>query len=93
VNLKHIHFVNCSTVVTKAISFFKSLLSKELKEKFYFHSSGFESLHEFIDKEHLPVEYGGTQGSLKDYQENTLSNLHKYRDFVMDDENFFLVNK
>ena len=91
INLRQIHYVNCSSIVTKAISFFKSFLSKELKEKFYFHSSGYEKLHEFIPKECLPIEFGGTEGSLKDYHELTLSKLHKYRDFVMKDENFFLI--
>jgi len=93
VDVKQIHYVNCSTIVTKAVSFFKSLISKELKEKFYFHSSGYEELHNFVAKQYLPIEYGGTEGSLKDYQEDTLRKLHTYRDFLLKDENFFLLNK
>ncbi|CAG9805307.1 unnamed protein product [Chironomus riparius] len=93
INLRQIHYVNCSSIVTKAISFFKSFLSKELRDKFYFHSVGYENLHKFIGKEYLPIEFGGTEGSLKDYQEDTLNKLHKYRDFVIKDENFFILNK
>lgn len=93
INLIRVHYVNCSSIFTNAISFFKSFLSKELKDKFYFDSSGFESLHEFIGKEYLPIEYGGTEGSLKDYQKITISKLQKHRDFIMKDENFFLLSK
>jgi hypothetical protein len=93
VDLKQVHYLNCSPIVTKAISFFRSFVTKELEAKTHFHSSGYEKLYEFIDKEHLPIEFGGTAGSLKDYQDITLSKLHKYRDFVIKDENFFLVNK
>ncbi|XP_070509934.1 alpha-tocopherol transfer protein-like [Chironomus tepperi] len=91
INLIQVHYINCSSLVTKTIDFFKSFLSQELKKKLYFHSE-YEALHDFIDIDCLPVEYGGTEGSLKDYHENTLKKLHKYRDFVKMDENFFLLD-
>lgn len=91
-DLKQIHYINCSSIIAKLYNFFKPFLSKELKEKNFFHSS-IESLYEFIGKEYLPIEYGGTEGTLNEYQEILLSKLHEYRDFVIKDENFFLLNE
>jgi hypothetical protein len=92
VNLIQVHYINCSEIVTKTIAFFKSFISKELQDKFFFHSSNYETLYDYIPKEYLPIEFGGNQGSLKDYQEDTLKKLHKYREFLMKDENFFILN-
>ncbi|XP_070509933.1 alpha-tocopherol transfer protein-like [Chironomus tepperi] len=87
------HFVNCSTVLMKVISFLKPFMKKELSDVMHFHTSGFESLHEFIPKEYLPVEYDGTEESLDDYSKKTVSNLHDLRDYLIKDENFFIANE
>jgi hypothetical protein len=87
------HFVNCSSVLTKVMSFLKPFMKKELSDAMYFHTSGFESLHEFIPKEYLPVEYDGTNESLEDYSKKTVKNLHDIRDYLIKDENFFIANE
>ncbi|CAG9805299.1 unnamed protein product [Chironomus riparius] len=87
------HFVNCSTVLSKLISFLKPFMKKELTDVFHFHTSGFESLHEFVPKEFLPVEYDGTEETLDDYSKKTVSNLHDLRDYLIKDENFFIANE
>ncbi|KAL7036744.1 hypothetical protein ACKWTF_008924 [Chironomus riparius] len=93
VDIKQIHIINCSYVVSKLVSFIKPFLTKQLKDTMHFHHTGFEILHKFIDKECLPVDYGGSEGTLKEYMENIIRNLHKYSEFVGNDENFFLTNE
>jgi len=91
--LKQNHFVNCSSVLTKVISFLKPFMNKELSDNMHFHTSGFEALHKFIPKEYLPVEYEGTEESLDDYSKKTVSYLHDVRDYLIKDENFFISNE
>ena len=64
-----VHFLNCSSVIPKLMSFVKPFLKTEVSESMKFHTN-FESLHEIIPKECLPNEYGGYVGKLDDLNEN-----------------------
>jgi hypothetical protein len=90
VDLKQVHFVNCSQMLTKVVAFLKPFITDELAANFNFHTSGFETLHKFIDRECLPIEYGGYEGTLEEYHEYTIKNVEKYQDYLKNDENFFL---
>lgn len=59
------HFVNCSPVVPKMIAFMKPFMKKELIDTIKIHTS-IESLYDFIPRDLLPNEYGGTAGCLDD---------------------------
>ena len=91
VDIKQVHLINSNSVISKLVSFLKPFFTKELYEKLHLHSTGFEALHELIDKSCLPVEFGGSDGSFDEHMEATLNNLHKNRDFICDDKNFFLL--
>ena len=93
IDIRQIHFINCSPIVNKVISFLTPFFTRELSESMNFHSSGFESLHKFVSKEYLPIEYGGCKGTLAEYMDYTVKNLRKHRDFVENNENFFLLNQ
>lgn len=93
IDIVQIHFVNCSWVVSKTHSFIKPFLTRELSEKMFFHSSNFDTLHEFVSKELLPVDFGGNDGTLDEYMKATLKNLRKHRDFITKNENFFLTHQ
>jgi hypothetical protein len=92
-DIKQIHLVNCSSVIYKVVKFLKPFLKRELYEKLHIHQVGSETLYDFIDKECLPIEYGGCDGHLIDHVENTLKNLQTHRDYVSDDKNFFLLTE
>ena len=89
---KQVHFLHCSSIVRKLLSILKPFFSRELVESIHYHSSGFESLHKFIDKKCLPIEYGGSNGTFDEHMKNTLENMQNNRDFVKNDENFFLLS-
>jgi len=93
INTIQIHVVNCSPIVTKLWNFFKHFLNRHVTDNTHFHSSGFETLHDYINKECLPVEYGGSCGTLDDFVKVNIDNLYKHREFVSKNENFFLLNK
>ncbi|XP_070509784.1 alpha-tocopherol transfer protein-like [Chironomus tepperi] len=91
-SLKQIHLVNCSSIASRVISFFKPFFTKEVRESMHFHTN-LETLHEFISKDCLPIEYGGVNGTLAEYVENVVEDLHKHRDFIGNNDNFFLVDE
>lgn len=84
------HYVNCSPVLTKVLSIVKPFVKKELFEVFHFHTSGFESLHEFIPTAILPEEYGGSGGPVSSFYQHNLVNMELVRDYIKNDDNWKL---
>lgn len=58
------HFINCSPVVSKLMSFIKPFMNKEVTESLQFHTN-METLFEIIPRELLPNELGGSVGNIK----------------------------
>lgn len=92
VRAKKNHVINCSPTLVKFAAFLKPFISKEVNETFHYHTS-VETLHDFVPKELIPVEYGGTLGKFEDHFQKTVENLNKYRDYLLKDENFFIQQK
>jgi hypothetical protein len=82
------HFVNCSPVLTKLIALIRPFMNKELNDSMHFHTAGFESLYDFVPKELLPNEYGGTVGELNEHYKQTVSDMQDLREYLNNDENF-----
>lgn len=89
IRAKQNHIINCSPEIIKLIKLIRPFLRKELIETFHLHSSGYETLHEFVPKEYLPTDYGGTAGCLEDYFEKTFSEIGDLREYFLNDKNFF----
>ncbi|CAH1107945.1 unnamed protein product [Psylliodes chrysocephalus] len=69
IRFKNIHFVNLPHIFDKVIGLLKYFLPSEFHDKVRTHQN-IESLHEYIPKEYLPSNYGGTQCSLEEIQDN-----------------------
>ena len=52
-----------------------------------------ESLQQAIGLEYLPQEYGGYNGSLKDYGESYLQVLNNFKNYFDEDENYGVNEK
>lgn len=65
------HVVNTSTVLDGVFALCKPILSKRVSELLHFHRTG-SGLLNFIDKEVLPVDYGGTEKSMDELYSNWL---------------------
>lgn len=70
--IKNLHFVNGSSIVNRFFSLIKPILKKELLEVIHFHTHGFDSLHEFVSKDVLPEQYGGSLGPIEDIHKDVL---------------------
>lgn len=92
INIINNHFVNCSPILNKVINLVSPFLKKESVENMVFHSS-FDTLHEYIDRDCLPVEYDGNCGTLDEFHDINLKQLCKNRDYLSKEENFFLPNE
>lgn len=66
INIKMLHFINCSSIMDKMFSLIRPLLKKELLDVIHFHTQGLESLYEYVSKDVLPKEYGGELESIHD---------------------------
>ncbi|XP_026728142.1 alpha-tocopherol transfer protein-like [Trichoplusia ni] len=65
--LKGIHILTDSKTIELFVKTLKQLFSKKIGERIFTHPT-YEDLHEIIPKEMLPVEYGGTERSIKELQ-------------------------
>lgn len=73
------HILNPSWVVDRLMSLIRPFLRKEVADSFRFHSSGTESLHNFVPKEILPVDYGGNLGNLDDLHQEWMNTFESKR--------------
>lgn len=72
------HFVNCTPTMERFIAFLKPFMKKEILDSIKFHT-GTETLFEYVPKELLPVEYGGTAGKCDDHHKNWLKIVESQR--------------
>ncbi|CAH2093973.1 unnamed protein product [Euphydryas editha] len=77
--LKSLHFLSESKAVETIVALFKQVLSAKLRDRVNVHKTT-ESLHEYIPKEILPIEYQG--------QEKSLLELHKLSKEVLTSSEF-----
>uniref|UniRef100_A0A1I8NMU1 CRAL-TRIO domain-containing protein n=1 Tax=Stomoxys calcitrans TaxID=35570 RepID=A0A1I8NMU1_STOCA len=85
--LKGIHFVNCPKEAQAVLSFSRSLMSEKLQKRFYVHKT-LDDLYKFIPKEYLPVEYGGTNGTMPELIEETEKHLVSFNEYFIEDDQF-----
>ncbi|KAG4067475.1 hypothetical protein HA402_003299 [Bradysia odoriphaga] len=86
------HFVNCSPTMERLISFMKPFMKQEILDSIKFHSST-ETLFEYIPKDLLPDEFGGTAGKCDDHHKNWLKVVESKRDFILNDNNWMVVDE
>ncbi|KAK4879703.1 hypothetical protein RN001_007849 [Aquatica leii] len=60
-----IHVVNTSFLLNASIKLIWPFFNDRLRHMFKFHYDSWESLHKYINPEHLPAEYGGTGSNLE----------------------------
>ena len=87
IRIIHSHFINCSPLMSKLMAIVRPFLKKEVSDSIKFHSS-LESLYEFVPKDILPVDFGGTAESLNEYHLKVKEVFEKSRDYLKCDDNW-----
>lgn len=85
---KQLEFINAPVHINVVLNVFKSFMSKKLQGRVRVHFGGLETLHEEIDKDILPVEYGGNDGSIQKHIDFWLEKLQQYKEWFANDEQF-----
>jgi hypothetical protein len=62
--VKEVHVLNCSSVIDKLMLLIKPFLGARIMQTVHFHAPESTTLFEYIPRDILPVELGGTDGSL-----------------------------
>lgn len=64
VRVQQIHIYNCTSFINRIMALIKPFLKPEVAARFQFHTPGSETLFNFIPREMIPDEYGGSAGPL-----------------------------
>lgn len=75
--VKEVHLINAPAFIYFVINFLKPFLGETLRQCIYVHR-GVETLYEFVPRELLPEEYGGSCGKLEDLKMQTVKLLEEY---------------
>nr|XP_049699437.1 alpha-tocopherol transfer protein isoform X2 [Helicoverpa armigera]XP_049699438.1 alpha-tocopherol transfer protein isoform X2 [Helicoverpa armigera]XP_049699439.1 alpha-tocopherol transfer protein isoform X2 [Helicoverpa armigera] len=85
IKLKEVHVVNATPLIDALFNIIKPFLKEKMRKRIHFHSS-FTALHEYVPKELLPEEYGGTGCSLDEINNAWVKKLEEYRDWFKKQE-------
>lgn len=77
--VKQIHIVNCGSMLNRVMLLVKPFLKAENAEKIQTHLPNSKTLFNYVPKDILPKEYGGTGGSIEATSEIRLQVLENYR--------------
>lgn len=77
--IKQIHIVNCNSLLNRVMMVIKPFLKAEVAERIQTHLPGSETLFEYVPKECLPIEYGGTSGYIEDMRDFWMEYLWSQR--------------
>jgi CRAL/TRIO domain len=66
------HIANTSTIIDTVMTIVRPILSTEVSELVHFHKAGSDTMFKFIDKDVLPIDYGGTNGTIDDHYRDWL---------------------
>ncbi|KAM3963872.1 alpha-tocopherol transfer protein-like [Aphomia sociella] len=85
VKLKEIHIVNVTTLVDAVMNIVKPFLKEKIKKRIFTHTT-LDTLYDYVPKDVLPEEYGGTCGSIDVIQEAWHKKLEDYKDWFLAEE-------
>lgn len=79
VTVRQVHIVNCNSMLNLVLSIIKPMLKAEVAAYIHTHLPNSDTLFEFIPREVVPEEYGGTAGPIENIRTIWLKYLESYR--------------
>ncbi|XP_070540453.1 alpha-tocopherol transfer protein-like [Ptychodera flava] len=86
IRMKSMNALNESGFFDALFAIIKPFLKEKIKKRMHVHGEDLTTLHEEISSSALPVEYGGSAGSIEDSSK-------KWADYILSKENEFLAMK
>lgn len=88
---KQLEFINAPIYINVVLNVFKSFMSEKLRNRVKVHFGGLGNLHDNIDVELLPKDYGGSGESLDELSCYWAEKLLSYKNWFKEDENYKAV--
>jgi len=85
------HICNTSSVFDGIMTLVKPILSKEISDLIEVHKTPSNTMQNFIDKDVLPIDYGGTNGFIDDHYQAWLKIFQTKRDYLLNDSNWLMA--
>ena len=85
IKIKEIHIVNPPFVIDSLIAFIKPFMKEKIFNRLHFHKD-VTALHEYISRDFLPEEYGGTAGKLKLHWDKYLAACEDFKPWFKEQE-------
>lgn len=85
---KQFEFINAPLYINVVLNIFKNFMTDKMKSRIRVHFNGISSLHQVINREMLPVEYGGDGESIHNLIAFWNEKLLSYRGWFKDDEKY-----
>ncbi|GJQ86153.1 hypothetical protein Trydic_g13434 [Trypoxylus dichotomus] len=83
---KQIHYFNMPSFFDSLFQLVKSFIKEKVQKRMVFHTSDdLESIYKYVPREILPVEYGGTEGTLQELTDYWKEKVESYREWFLDD--------
>ena len=79
VKLREIHLINVSPILSKLLTILRPFLKPQVRNMLNYHLPDSETFFQHVDRELLPVEYGGQAGSIEDIKRNFIKELESQR--------------
>jgi len=89
VRMKGMHYINMPSFFQTLFDLFKSFMKDKLKKRLHVHKN-IEAAYELIPRDIFPEEYGGHGGKIKEIIEQTKNNALSNRQFILDEDNYFV---
>lgn len=93
IRLKAVHIINSPPIIDKLFGLMKPFMNKDMTGMIHFHTPKSTTLYDYISKEDLPSDFGGSRNSMAEYMEETTKVLMSKRDFFLDDTNWKSIKK
>lgn len=88
-----IHIINCTPLFNKATMMLKPFLHPRIYNALCLHNVGkIETLYEYVPRDILPIDYGGTTSTMEELKKHWLDILYEYRPFLINDNAWRLKN-
>lgn len=83
---KSVHYVHTPSAFDALFNLFKPFMREKMKKRIHIHGSNLSSLHKSVPREMLPLEYGGTAGTVASIAEYWLGRIDHHRAWFLEDE-------
>ncbi|KAL0267235.1 UNVERIFIED_CONTAM: hypothetical protein PYX00_009569 [Menopon gallinae] len=88
IRLKAVHILNTFPLINQIMAIMRPLIKADLFSLLHFHTTAdFDSFCEkYVPQDYLPEEYGGSQGKLETFQEQTYNDIIAASDWLKEQE-------